>query len=457
MKKLIFIFVIIPFLLITAQSKFNFNVDYSRYKYNDSSSYVEFYYSFPQSQLAFVKKDNVFQVDGILHIEIKNKGTKEDFINKSWKIPNQFKDTSDVNMQKDLIGVVGFVIPSGNYSCKFVGSDLNNEKTKKEIAFPLVVKPFTRDSIVLSDVELASSIKKSDDNKSIFYKNTLEVLPHPINIFGESDPVIFYYQEIYNADKIDENAPLKIQTVILNSQGKPVFSRVKNLPGNQTAMVDVGTINVTKFSSGKYIFHLVLLNEANSLAGIQKEFFIFNPQVKDTIVASQGSGDVLSSQFAFISNEECDEYFKKSSYIASKDERDQFERIHTLDGKREYLYRFWNKIENDTTENDIHYNFTDYMNRVKIANEKYKNIGMAGWKTDRGRVYIQYGEPSEIDRHPSESNSRPYEIWKYNEIESGVEFVFGDITGFSNYILLSSTKRGELNDPNWKERITTMF
>ena len=96
------------------------------------------------------------------------------------------------------------------------------------------------------------------------------------------------------------------------------------------------------------------------------------------------------------------------------------------------------------------------MNRVRIATEKYKNIARKGWQSDMGRVYIMYGEPSEVERHPNDSGMRPYEIWKYNDIEGGVQFVFGDLTGFRNYVLLSSTKRGELQDDSWQNELSTV-
>ncbi|UCH65583.1 MAG: GWxTD domain-containing protein, partial [Ignavibacterium sp.] len=69
------------------------------------------------------------------------------------------------------------------------------------------------------------------------------------------------------------------------------------------------------------------------------------------------------------------------------------------------------------------------------------------------RVYLIYGEPSEIDRYPNQTDSRPYEIWSYQDIEGGVIFIFADLTGFSDYLLIHSTKRGELRDDSWERRI----
>jgi hypothetical protein len=64
-----------------------------------------------------------------------------------------------------------------------------------------------------------------------------------------------------------------------------------------------------------------------------------------------------------------------------------------------------------------------------------------------------YGEPSQVDRFPNENDKRPYEIWGYNELEGGATFVFGDLTGFNDYSLIHSTKRGEISDTNWKKRL----
>ena len=90
-----------------------------------------------------------------------------------------------------------------------------------------------------------------------------------------------------------------------------------------------------------------------------------------------------------------------------------------------------------------------------MANERYRAIGRDGWRTDRGRIYIIYGEPDEIQRFPNSSDNKPYEIWNYNQIEGGVEFIFIDLSGFSEYTLVHSTKRGEIQDPSWQQLLNS--
>ncbi|HSD62676.1 MAG TPA: GWxTD domain-containing protein, partial [Ignavibacteriaceae bacterium] len=95
----------------------------------------------------------------------------------------------------------------------------------------------------------------------------------------------------------------------------------------------------------------------------------------------------------------------------------------------------------------------EYFGRVEKANKLYTNIQRKGWKTDRGRVLLLYGDPSEIERYPNQVDTKPYEIWHYNDLEGGVIFIFADLTGFSDYQLVHSTKRGEIQDVDWQNRI----
>ena len=459
MKNIILLFALFPVVFISAQSNFNFNIDYASFKYDSSSNYVEFYYSFPTSQLKLTEDEGKPKVEGILHIELKNDSTGEDIVNKGWRIPNILKDTTLQSRTTNLIGVIGFVVPEGKYECLVDGSDFNNQAQKKSIKFPIVEKAFGKRQMTLSGIQLASNIKQSgSDKNSIFYKNTMEVIPLPSDIFGQNSPVVFYYGELYNLDKVPDISNVKFVSAVYDSKGREIYTHSKASLKPVPALVEVGLVNVSKCISGKYYMVLSLNDSLKNKSVIsRKEFFVYNPNVIDTTTnLALNTAKVLSSQFAFLSAKECDDIFVKSEYIATKEEKDQYMKIHTAEGKREFLYKFWNKKANEE-DKEKRYNYTDYMNRVRVADEKYRNIAKAGWKSDMGRVYIMYGEPSEIERHPNESGYKPYEIWKYNDIEGGVQFIFGDFTGFKNYVLLTSTKRGELEDANWLQELSTVY
>ncbi|MEL6823213.1 MAG: GWxTD domain-containing protein, partial [Calditrichota bacterium] len=109
-------------------------------------------------------------------------------------------------------------------------------------------------------------------------------------------------------------------------------------------------------------------------------------------------------------------------------------------------YDFWNRREKSSPGLQ-----NEYYGRIDEANAKFGYSGLAGWKTDMGRVHIVYGPPSEIERFPSDMRTRPYEIWYYYELEGGTQFIFVDVNGYDDYRLVTSTVRNEIYDPNWKE------
>ena len=126
-----------------------------------------------------------------------------------------------------------------------------------------------------------------------------------------------------------------------------------------------------------------------------------------------------------------------------------FANITSDEGRREFLARMWLDLEAGR-DGRPPITRTEYYRRVSIANQRYHAFSKEGWRTDRGRVFILYSDPDDIERVPASERSKPYEIWHYNSIENGVIFVFLERSGFGDYILVHSTKRGEVQDENWE-------
>jgi len=120
-----------------------------------------------------------------------------------------------------------------------------------------------------------------------------------------------------------------------------------------------------------------------------------------------------------MSEEELDDLFEKSKYIALESEKEQYELLTGEIGKRDFVFNFWEARNTDPAQGK-NQNYLDYVARVSESNKRYTAMGKTGWKTDRGRVFIMYGEPSEIERYPNQPETRPYEIWNYHDIEGGV-------------------------------------
>ena len=432
--------------------KMNFEFDYAQFGYDSLSNYVEFYYSFNQACLQFVDTDTTDYVEGILKIEISDSTSGENIIDKQWIISNEVKDTIELN--RSLIGVIGFIINEGSYLVSVTGSDANNPTSKKVITEFLSIKPFLISNTAISDIQLSSNIIPGSENtSSIFYKNTYEVTPLPASVCGEKQPVLFYYSELYNLQFNPSENDLRLDEMVINSKGQLVSTKSKKISKSIDSRVEVGMVKVHKLPTDTYTLLVNLIDSsANYGVSSSKRFFVYNPSVAPIDTLQQTVSAVLSTTFGAMSEEEIDDLFAKSKYIASVPEQDKYNSLSTPEAKREFLYNFW-KARDENPSDDQNAFYVNYLKRIEAANARFSALGKQGWKTDRGRIYLIYGEPSEIDRYPNQTETKPYEIWRYESIEGGVIFVFGDVTGFNDYQLLHSTKRGEMRDDYWIRRI----
>jgi GWxTD domain-containing protein len=437
---------------VSFPQKINFEFDYAQFGYDSLSNYVEFYYAFNQLGLTYVDTDTSDFVQGLLQIEIVDSATGNSVIDKHWMITNVIKDSSTTD--RSLIGLVGFIIDKGAYIINITGADVNNPLNKKTISEKIVIKPFLNSHSALSDVQLASNIiPNSDNTTSIFYKNTYEVTPLPASVSGEMQPVMFYYTELYNLQTGDSNALMRLDEMVYNSRGQLVSSKSKKINKSVNTRVEVGIVKAFKLPTDTYTLRLNLIDSvANYGVSSTKRFFVYNPSIVPADTFQTTVSPVLSTTFGIMSEEEIDDLFDKSKYIATSPEIDKYNALSTEEAKREFIYNFW-KARDENPSDDRNEYYLGYIKRVSESNTRFSALGKQGWKTDRGRVLIIYGEPSEIQRYPNQTDARPYEIWRYESIEGGVEFIFGDLTGFNDYQLLHSTKRGELRDDYWTRRI----
>jgi GWxTD domain-containing protein len=133
------------------------------------------------------------------------------------------------------------------------------------------------------------------------------------------------------------------------------------------------------------------------------------------------------------------------AYIITDEERQAFKRLNTDEERQQFVEQFWLRRDPtpDTEENEFK---EEHYRRIAYANEHFAS-GIPGWKTDRGRIYITFGPPDEIESHPSggtyerpieegggTTSTYPFEQWRYRYIEGIgsdiiIEFVDPTMTG----------------------------
>ncbi|MDD8017673.1 MAG: GWxTD domain-containing protein [Bacteroidota bacterium] len=434
-------------------SSFRLNYDIARYRGDEQHSYVETYYAFDVSQLKYTKDSTGYQSQVLLSITFKRSSDDSIAERQAWRIPFSISDTAMLQTSRMYVDVFGFMLKPEIYRVYIVASNLTSPSIRDSVSFVIDIPLIPSDKPALSDVELCSSIQQIEkDSLNRFYKNTFEVKPNPSKIFGTYQPALFYYLEAYNL-KLQTSEKYYTKAVILNAVGKEVVNREKAKNRTYDSNVEVGMVKVNALRTGVYTFKYVIYDSTDrSEYSNSKRFFVYNPNLPNDTLVSATDGSIDATVFATMTEEELDKEFLQLRYIASKNEIQQYSKLNGVDAKRRAVYSFWESRDEDHT---TAFNETrqEYLRRIAYANVQYKTGFKEGWKTDRGRVYIVYGPPDEVERHVNETDVKPYEIWFYNSIQGGVQFIFGDRTGFSDYVLLHSTHRNELRDDNWHRQI----
>src|SRR5579859_5422449 len=151
-------------------------------------------------------------------------------------------------------------------------------------------------------------------------------------------------------------------------------------------------------------------------------------------------------------------------YIITDEERAAFKQLSNDEERDNFIEAFWQRRDPtpDTEENEYK---EEHYQRIAYANEHFA-AGIPGWKTDRGRIYIIYGKPDEIDSHPSggsyerpmeegggETSTYPFEDWRYRYLDNIgqeviIEFVDTCMCGEYRMTLDRSEKDALKQTPN---------
>src|SRR5580658_5825297 len=134
-------------------------------------------------------------------------------------------------------------------------------------------------------------------------------------------------------------------------------------------------------------------------------------------------------------------------YIISDEERSAFLQLQTNEEREQFIEAFWQRRDPtpDTVENEFK---EEHYRRIAYANERFSS-GIPGWRTDRGRIYIMWGPPDEIETHSAGSTyERPmsegggeatvygFDDWTYHYMEGigeNITIEFVDPTGTGEY------------------------
>ena len=301
-----------------------------------------------------------------------------------------------------------FEVPPGSYSVVTTLRD-NATKNSRRLSRKITVTDYTKSQFMLSDILLIAKLSKRDGKRI--------VVPAVSRNVGRIPEAFHIFFEVYNNQSLD-SVQLMVDVLTEKKEKRITLSEIAALsPGrNQIFMrIDQSTLPIGEYTMYVRAFPAAEQDSvAPSLASTSRTFIMRWRGIPNSV-------------------KNIDEAIDQIQYIAKDAETSYIKNGETPEERQKRLIEFWKRKDTNpnTPRNE---KMEEYYAKVEYANKHFTHYTV-GWRTDMGLVFIVLGPPSNVDRHPFDRDSKPYEVWAYYDLNQ--QFVFVDQTGFGDYRLIT--------------------
>ena len=414
-----------------------FFVDAALYRGVQGFALQEFYTLLDARQLQFVPERGSFvaQIDLSMTIaDVDGQIAGEEVWTRNFSVDDlrELKETGGVVRDQ-----IGFSLKPGRYQVTFVVEDIYGD-TQGSVEAPLTVEDFESAGLISSGILFASDVTQSAEDGR-FVRNGWEVVPKITRIFKTEEPVRFYH-ELYNLSPGSDPGAFDIRYLLLNEAGVPVSDPVDHRfkKGGESAVL-IDSIGTAGLEAGRYLLEIQSLDLDNKAQTRRKSAIFLQAEEK----ADEGLTDDQKTSLT---------YYRHIKWVSEENDLNVYEALEGLEARDRFLKVFWKRID-PTPSTDINEKLIEHIRRMRYADNNFSGSHrQEGYDSDKGRVYVKYGPPSDREYRSAVDSVKPYEVWTYDE-QGNYEFVFRDRRGIGVYDLVHSTYPSELYNPNWKNEI----
>lgn len=363
-------------------------------------------------------------------------------------------DTS--HLDGAFIGQQRFPLDNGEYQMEISVMDMNSgdvlptETLTVELNYP--------DNLpCISDILLFDSYSKAA-TPSECTKSGFDMLPRVYPFYGSNDSKLNFYAELYNSDKLYDEGKFLVDYFIETVESS---NRMQNF--SFTKRYDVGkanillnAIDISELPSGNYFLVVEMRDRSNALICSNSCFFQRSNPGKGFDIDDLSSVNIANTFVSGITDlDTLRQYIRFLDPICTELERNyssglvKTEDVTTM---QQFLFNFWSSRSPMNPKQG----FNDYLGAVRRVNMSFKTSSYPGYRTDRGYVFLKYGQPDKIMQEPNEPGAYPYEIWHYYAVanQRNKRFVFmAKDSAANDYQLIHSDVVGEINNPRWQLEI----
>ena len=441
-------------LLVTFSLGFSFNsigqesnlrayLDSKQFYDPGSGNYIEIYFQFVGYSLKYKGVDDGLQGEVAVALSI----SEGDSVIRSDAYRLQSPVMKD-SIIEDFYDVKRFGLEPGRYVLRLELQDLNGSGKIIKASQPLVIEDLG-DAISASDIEVIEYAKKGGDG-SPFFKSGYYMVPRLSTFYPEELSSIPVYMELYNTNTLEDSVCGLKQSIVNMVTGQEIAELTLFSKLNVQEVIPVlRNVDITKVPTGKYTLNYTLLSK--KMTELSTQSYLFE-RVNDQEVTWNAESVVIDPAFQASIPDDSVAYYLECLIPISKPAEVKniiaTLKLKNKESERKHIQSFWAQ----SAPENAYDSWLKYKGQVQLVEKLYSNNFQEGFETDRGRVYLEYGAPTNIVARETSPTEYPYEIWQYNKIGkfSNKRFVFYNPDLVNNaYRLLHSDMIGELKNPSW--------
>ncbi|MFN0032058.1 MAG: GWxTD domain-containing protein [Flavobacteriales bacterium] len=358
----------------------------------------------------------------------------------------------------EFVSIERFVLPAGSYAVEVTISDANDPEAEAETGRQIVTINQPSEGIYFSDFLMVSAYRKAERTSPIT-RSGMDMMPFNSVFFPSSIGSLMFYTEIYGSTAYFGEGSAFVSAICVVDAEEKIYEACRRMKRENCADVVpiFQSLDISDLPTGEYKLRLEVRNAKNVV--VSKNEIRFSRSNLQILEGEQleVSEEILQQSFAGTFESADSLYAVLQSHLPMAN---NIERISidnqltdaTLMQMQSFLYTFW--YNRNPTSPEAAYN--EYMAKVKKVHEIFGTRTKPGWRTDRGRVYLQYGAPNTRIVRNSDSDYWPFEIWHYYETNNHLHdrrFLFYDTTLGGDMELLHSDVPAEMKNHEWKTMV----
>ncbi len=382
-----------------------FDIDVAAYPTgNPEKTRLDVFIKIPFSNIQFVRSNDGFTGNYSVTLTFYDEYQRGIILERFWNEKVVAKEFSEAISNKNYnYDYRTFEFEPGKY---YLRCEVLDKDSKKGSIYQgnVTVRKFDS-KIQLSDLIFISNKIQQEDGP--------QYVPLVSNIITSKDSSAYFIYEVHS----EEPSIVSVEYIIVQEKTEEtIYSEITDEQLQKGTTIIEHKISNADISLGSY----------NLIVRLRNDDWDIEQEIKKTF---------KSRLYGFPESiVDLDKAIEQMIYIAGASTLSEMEDVEDYDKKLELFEAYWdNKDPNPNVDgNEI---LQEYYRRVAYANVNFKNY-FEGWRTDMGMIYIVLGPPNNVERHPFDLDSKPYEIWDYYDVNK--RFIFVDQTGFGDYRLLNN-------------------